>query len=158
MFLLLSLFRFLGPHLRHVEVPRPGVKSELQLPASTTATATPDPGRILDLRCSLRQCRILDPLQEAGDQTCILMDTSQVHFHLSHNRNSRSPLVTSVNCTQGHNSSPHVQTCIFSGNPCHIVLQALQTWILQNQAGSLSLVNLFLLSSLIMVKFHGSSL
>ena len=114
MFLLLSLFCFLGPHPRHVEVPRPGVKSELQLPASTTATATPDPGRILNLRCSLRQCRILDPLQEAGDQTCILMDPSQVHFHLSHNRNSRSPLVTSVNCSQGHNSSPHVQTCIFA--------------------------------------------
>ena len=25
-------FRFLGPHLRHMEVPRLGVKSELQLP------------------------------------------------------------------------------------------------------------------------------
>ena len=34
---------FLGLHLRHTEVPRLGVKSELQLPAYTTATATPDP-------------------------------------------------------------------------------------------------------------------
>ena len=34
---------FLGLHLRHVEVPRLGVQSELLLPAYTTATATPDP-------------------------------------------------------------------------------------------------------------------
>ena len=30
-------FCFLGPHLQHMEVPRPGVKLELQLPAYTTA-------------------------------------------------------------------------------------------------------------------------
>ena len=36
-------FFFLGPHLRHTEVPRLGVGSELQLPAYTTATATLDP-------------------------------------------------------------------------------------------------------------------
>ena len=34
---------FLGPHPQHMEVPRLGVESELQLPAYTTATATPDP-------------------------------------------------------------------------------------------------------------------
>ena len=39
----LYLFFFLGPHWRHVEVPRLGVKAELQLPAYTTAMATPDP-------------------------------------------------------------------------------------------------------------------
>ena len=33
----------LGPHLLHMEVPRLRVASELQLPAYTTATATPDP-------------------------------------------------------------------------------------------------------------------
>ena len=33
----------LGPHLWHMEVPRLGVTSELQLPAYTTATAMPDP-------------------------------------------------------------------------------------------------------------------
>ena len=31
-------FAFLGLHLRHMEVPGPGVKSELQLPAYTIAT------------------------------------------------------------------------------------------------------------------------
>ena len=36
-------FRFLGLHPRHMEIPRLGVKAELQLPASATATATPDP-------------------------------------------------------------------------------------------------------------------
>ena len=43
-FLFLSFFFcFLGPHPQHREVPRLGVESELQLPASITATATPDP-------------------------------------------------------------------------------------------------------------------
>ena len=32
-----------SPQPRHTEVPRLGVESELQLPAYTTATATPDP-------------------------------------------------------------------------------------------------------------------
>ena len=36
-------FVFLGPHLRHMEVPKPGVDSELQPPVYTTATAMPDP-------------------------------------------------------------------------------------------------------------------
>ena len=32
-FVSLFIFIFLGPHLRHMEVPRLGVESELQLPA-----------------------------------------------------------------------------------------------------------------------------
>ena len=40
--ILLFCFVFLGPHLWHMEVPRLGVELELQLPAYTTATATPD--------------------------------------------------------------------------------------------------------------------
>ena len=36
-------FVFLGPHLLHMEVPRLGVQSELQLMAYTTAIATSDP-------------------------------------------------------------------------------------------------------------------
>ena len=69
---------FLGPHRRHIEVPRLGVQSELQLPAYTTATATRDPSRICDLHHSSWQCRILNPLCEARDQTCVLMDASRV--------------------------------------------------------------------------------
>ena len=71
-----------------MEVPRLGVKSGLQLPAFTTATATPDLNRVCDLHHSSRQCRILNPLSEARDGAPILMDTSWVLNPLSHNGNS----------------------------------------------------------------------
>ena len=67
-------FRFLGPHLRHMEFPKLEVESELQLPAYTTATVTQDPSHICDLHHSSRQ-RWISPLSKARDQTCILMDT-----------------------------------------------------------------------------------
>ena len=44
---------FFMPHLQHVELPRPGVRSELQLPACTAATARQDLGCFSDPRCSL---------------------------------------------------------------------------------------------------------
>ena len=69
-----------------MEVPRPGVESEPQLPA--TATAMPDPSLVYDLHQSWRQHRILNPLNKARDQTHILMDTSQISFLLRHNGNS----------------------------------------------------------------------
>ena len=56
---------FLGLHLRHMEVSRLGVKSELQLPAYATATAILHPY----------------PRSKARDLTCVLMDTSRVHYH-----------------------------------------------------------------------------
>ena len=63
-------------HLWNMEVPRLGVKSELQLLAYTTATATPDLSHICNLHYSLWQCSIFNPLSKVRDQTCILMDTS----------------------------------------------------------------------------------
>ena len=39
----------------HMEVPRLGVESELQLPAYITATAMPDPSCVCDLHHSSRQ-------------------------------------------------------------------------------------------------------
>ena len=54
----------------------------------TTATAAWDPSHILDLRCSLWQCQILNPLSKARDQTCVLMDTSWVLNPQSQNGNS----------------------------------------------------------------------
>ena len=63
---------FLGPCLRHTEVPRLGVKLELQLPAYTTATAMSD----LTYITAHGQCQILNPVSEARDQTRILMDTN----------------------------------------------------------------------------------
>ena len=47
-------FVFLGPHPWHMEVPRLGVETELQLPAYATATATLDLSLICDLHHSSR--------------------------------------------------------------------------------------------------------
>ena len=84
-FLFVCLF-FSGPHMRHTEVSRLGVKSKLQLLAYATATARPDPGCICN-PCH-RSCWILNPLSKARVRTCILMDTSRVLNLLSHSRNS----------------------------------------------------------------------
>ena len=60
-------FVFLGPHPRHMEVPRLGVESEQQLLAYARATATPDPSHVCELHHSSRQCQTLNPLSEARD-------------------------------------------------------------------------------------------
>ena len=88
LFLACLLACFLGLHLQHMEVPRLGVESELQLLAYVIATATKDLSLIQDLRCSFWKCWILNTMIETRDQTHILMDASQVHNLLSHNRNS----------------------------------------------------------------------
>ena len=75
------VFVLLGPHPRHVEVPRLGVDSELQLPACSTATATRSPSRVCDLHHSSRQRPILNPLSEARDLTRNLMVGSWICFH-----------------------------------------------------------------------------
>ena len=63
-----SLFFFSpGQHLRHVEVPRLGVKQELQLPAYTTAIATENLSCFCKLHDSSWQCLIPNPLSEARD-------------------------------------------------------------------------------------------
>ena len=79
------------------EVLRPGVESELQLPACATATATQDLSHICDIHHSSQQCWILYPLTEARDWTHVLMDASWVLNPLCHNRNScRSCVLTSL--------------------------------------------------------------
>ena len=56
-----------------MEVLRPGVEWKLQLLAYTTATATQDPNQVCDLHhTQLTAMRILNPLSEARDQTCVL--------------------------------------------------------------------------------------
>ena len=62
-------------------LPRLGVKSELHLPAYTTATATPGPNHVCDLHHSSWQRRILNPLIEARDQTRNFMVPSRIRFH-----------------------------------------------------------------------------
>ena len=76
-----------------MEVSGLAVESELQRQAYTTAMVTPDPSCICDLCCSLWQCQILNPLNEARDWTCIRMDTMLDSNLLSHNRNSRKSLL-----------------------------------------------------------------
>ena len=73
---------FLGPHLWHMEVPRLGVKLEQQMTAYARATAIQ--GLSLCCICNLHhsswQHRILNPLNEARNQTCVLIDASQVCY------------------------------------------------------------------------------
>ena len=75
-------FCFLGLHAQHMEAPRLGAELELQLLAYTTATATAtrDVSRVFNLHYSLWQRQIPEPLSEARDRICILIDTSQTHF------------------------------------------------------------------------------
>ena len=58
----LSFFSLFRATCGLMVVPRLGVKSELQLWAYTAVTAMPDPSHICYLHCSLRQCRILNPM------------------------------------------------------------------------------------------------
>ena len=74
-------FFFLGPHPWHMEVPKLGFESELQMPAYATATAAPDLSHICDLHHSSWQCRILNPLSEARDRTGNLLVPSQICHH-----------------------------------------------------------------------------
>ena len=58
---------FLGPHPWHIEVPRLGIESELQLPAYATTTATWDLSHVCNLHHSSEQCQVLNPLRKARD-------------------------------------------------------------------------------------------
>ena len=77
-FFFFFFFCFLGLHLQHMEVPRLGVQSEVQLRA--TAIATRDLSHICSLYHSSQKCRILNPLIKARDPACILMDTSRARY------------------------------------------------------------------------------
>ena len=68
-------FFFLGPCLRHMEVPRLGANQSCSCQPTPQLTATKDPIHIRDLHCSLQQHQILNPLSEARDRICNLTDT-----------------------------------------------------------------------------------
>ena len=63
-----------------MEVPRLGVKSELQLPTYATATAIGHLSHVHSLHHSSWHCQILNPLSKVRDWTHILMDTSWVCY------------------------------------------------------------------------------
>ena len=71
-------FWFLRQHWWHMEVPRLGVELELKTQAYATATVTRDLSHICDLHHSSQQCQVLNPLNEASDRTCNLMDHSRI--------------------------------------------------------------------------------
>ena len=58
-----------------MDIPRFGVELEPQLLAYATNTEMPDQSHLFDLTCSLHQLWIHNPLSEARDRTCILIDT-----------------------------------------------------------------------------------
>ena len=72
---------FLWLHLRHMGVPRLGVQTELQMSAHATATAMQHTSRVYNVHHSSQQGQIHNPLSEAGDRTCVLMDTSQIRYY-----------------------------------------------------------------------------
>ena len=74
------VFSFFRVAPQHMEVPRLGVKSELQQLAYTTATAMPDPSHVCDLHHSSRQHWILNLLRKARDRTHTLTVPSQICF------------------------------------------------------------------------------
>ena len=106
------LFVFiLGPHPRHMEVPRLGVESELWPPAYTSTTATQDPSRVCNLHHSSWQHQILNSLSETRDQTHVLMDASRVHQPLSHDGNFWQIL------SNGNFFLPSCRPCSFTDLP-----------------------------------------
>ena len=80
-FLFFFFFCFLGLYPKHMEGPRLGVKSKLQLSVYTTATATQDPSHIFNIHRSSQQHQILNPPRgKARDWARILLDTSRICF------------------------------------------------------------------------------
>ena len=79
-YFIIIIIGFLGLLPRHMEVPRLGLQSELQLLVYTTATATQDPSRICHLHHSSWQCQSLNSLSKARNQTRNLMVSNQIRF------------------------------------------------------------------------------
>ena len=81
LFLFKNFFFLFRAYLRHMEIPRLGVKLELQLLVYTTAAAMPDLSHICNLHHSSQQRQILNPLNGARDRTRVLRDISWVCYH-----------------------------------------------------------------------------
>ena len=78
------LFCFLGPHPWHMEVPRIGVESKLN--RSCSCQPMPQAQQLgiqavsVTYATAPSNARFSNPLSEARDQICVLMDTSQICF------------------------------------------------------------------------------
>ena len=80
LYLFLFWLFFSGPHMQHMEVQGLGIKSGLQLPTYTTATATWDQAASSTCTTAHSNTGFLNLLSKARDRTFILMDTSRVHY------------------------------------------------------------------------------
>ena len=80
LFFIFICWSFLGLRLWHMEIPRLGIYSELQVPAYTTAHETRDLSCVCDLHHSSQQRLILHPWSKARDHTLILMATSWLRY------------------------------------------------------------------------------
>ena len=107
-----SFVAFLGPHLQHMGVPRPGVESELQLPAYSTAIATPDQSRSW-------QHWILNPLSKARDQTHNLMVPSRICFPCATTGTPKTAIFKEERLIT---PSGHLQNCYLPAPRIHFLL------------------------------------
>ena len=88
--LLLFFFFFLGTHIQHMEFLGYGLNGTCKWWNMSQPQPISDLSHIYDLCCSSRQRRILNPLSEVKNWICILMDTRQFLYPLSHDGNSHS--------------------------------------------------------------------
>ena len=80
LYFLFPSFFFKGLHLQHMEVPRLGVPSELQLLAYTRVMATQDPNCV----CNLPQLTAVPdpkPTERGQRLNQVLINASRVHWH-----------------------------------------------------------------------------
>ena len=116
-------FLFLGPHLQHMEVPRLGIKSELQLPDYTTATAMADLSLVCDLHHSSQQHQIPNPPSKARDQTEVPMNTSSLPLSHYGNSNGLAYRIFIFLCPLGTYRSPAEE---FPSGTCSLPGQSLK--------------------------------
>ena len=83
-------FSFLGPHLKHGGFQPRGLIGAAAA-SLTTATAMPNP--VCDPHHSSQQRCILNPLNEARDQTCNLMVSSRIRFRCTKTRTPHPILI-----------------------------------------------------------------
>ena len=74
-------FLILGPYPWYMEVPRLGSNQSCSFWPTTQPQQCQIWAASVTYTTSSWQHWILNPLSKAGDQTCILMDTSQIRFH-----------------------------------------------------------------------------
>ena len=76
-----SFFFLLQTKQWNRDVPRLGVESEVYLPKHKTKGGRPGASHICEPHHSSWPRQTLNPLSEGRDETCVLLDTSQIHFH-----------------------------------------------------------------------------